>query len=263
MHEVERVNLSETPAAAAVIPVLLYHSVSDTPPQWIAPYAVSPVSFARHLDLIALGHQALTVSQLVESLARNEPLPASPVVITFDDGFADNLEVAAPLLTARSLVATFYVTTGYVGRPAMLSWTGVRDLQGASLEVGAHAQTHTPLDELNARDASDEILGSKEDLEDRLGHEVTSFAYPHGYSDLAVRREVEAAGFRSACGVRNALSHPADDRWNIARLTVMADTPMEHIDRWLRGEGAAVAKPDEAIRTRAWRAVRRLRRVTW
>ena len=263
MREMESVGAAAGPTAAVVIPVLLYHSVSDAPPEHIAPYAVSPGVFARHLDLIASDHQALTVSELVASLDGTRPLPTNPVVITFDDGFADNLEVAAGLLAARSLAATVYVTTGYVGRPGMLSWRGVEGLETAGLEVGAHAQTHIPLDELHPRDATDEILGSKEALEDRLGHEVASFAYPHGYSDNRVRRSVEAAGFRSACGVRNALSHGADDRWNIARLTVQADMPLDRLERWMRSEGAPVAARGEAVRTRVWRAARRMRRMAW
>ena len=245
------------------VPVLLYHSVSDTPAAEIAPYTVSPAMFERHLDLVARGRNSLTVSQLADCLTGAAEWPADPVVITFDDGFADNLEIAAPMLSAHDVRATVYVTTGYVGRVAMVGWSQVTELDAMGVEIGAHAHTHTPLDELPPGEAIDEIRGSKELLEDRLGHAVPSFAYPHGYSDARVRREVSAAGFRSACGVRNALSHTGDDRWNIARLTVRPDTSLGMLERWLSGQSAPVARPHEAPKTRVWRAVRRLRRGRW
>jgi peptidoglycan/xylan/chitin deacetylase (PgdA/CDA1 family) len=259
MPEDRNVSVLVKPRIATRIPVLLYHSVSDAPADSIAAYTVSPAVFDRHLDLITGHHQALTVSQLAECLAGREQLPEDPVVITFDDGFLDNLEVAAPRLAARKLTATVYVTTGYIGLSGMLEWEQLRDLEAMGIELGAHSHSHTPLDELGLADAADEIRLSQGMLEDRLQHAIPSFAYPHGYSTQAIRSSVRSAGFRSACGVRNAFSHPGDDPWCIARLTVHADTDVQQIERWLSGEGAPLAAPGEAFPTRAWRAVRRIR----
>jgi peptidoglycan/xylan/chitin deacetylase (PgdA/CDA1 family) len=255
------------------IPVLLYHSVSDDPSPATASFAVSLAMFDRHLDQVVEGeHHALSVSQLVDTLARREPLPSRPVVITFDDGFADTLEVAAPRLLSRRLPATVYLTTGYLAgdgrRPAahapgrMVPWTRVEELEAAGLEVGAHTHTHPQLDVLPRDSADDEIRRSKYLLEAHLGHQVLSFAYPHGYADGFIRRKVRQAGFDSACGVRNAFSHPLDDRWFIARLTVRADTPIERLVSWLEGRGARLAPAGEPVQTRVWRSVRRLRPFT-
>src|ERR1700680_845094 len=72
------------------VPILLYHSIDDSPPAWIAPFAVRPQVFARQLDtIVGLGYEALTVSTLVDHLATGLSLPERMVVITFDDGFAD------------------------------------------------------------------------------------------------------------------------------------------------------------------------------
>jgi peptidoglycan/xylan/chitin deacetylase (PgdA/CDA1 family) len=250
------------------IPVLLYHSISEQPSEAIARFAVTPAVFSRHLDLIEAGHQTLTVSDLAARLLRGEPLPRAPIVITFDDGFSDNIEVAAPMLAARRLTATIYLTTSYlsnsreVSRSAvgnMLRWEQLRDLEAFGLELGAHSHTHRQLDVLPLHVAALEMSRSKELLENRLGHRISSFAYPHGYSSPVLRAEVAAAGFDSACGVRNALSHTRDDRWRIARLTVQADTPLERVAAWLRGQSAPLAGPGESLRTRVWRAVRRVR----
>ena len=250
-----------------VIPVLLYHSVSDRPSPAIAPFAIGPREFERHLELIAdQGSETLTVSGLIDTRMRGEPLPARPVVITFDDGFADTLDVAAPRLWTRGMVATVYLTTGYLAggsgrwRPrapgTMVPWTRIRELEAAGLEVGAHTHCHPQLDVLPCHEATAEVRSSRILLETSLGHPVRSFAYPHGYASPWLRREVQRAGFDSACGVCEALSHTDDDRWCIARLSVRATTPVEQVAAWLRGQGAPLAGP-ERIRTQVWRGVRR------
>jgi len=259
MPEVEPLQVGDARLGAAAIPVLLYHSVSASPTGSIAPYTISPAMFERQLDLIAERRHALTVTQFAECLNGREALPANPVVITFDDGFADNLDVAARLLADRDLAATVYVTTGYVGRPSMLAWEQLRELEDMKLEIGAHAHTHTPLDELDLAEAVEEISSSKEMLERQLRHPVATFAYPHGYSSHRVRTAVRSAGFSSACGVRNAFSHAADDPLNIARLTVRSDVGLERISQWLNGQGAPVVRHGEALQTRGWRVVRRIR----
>jgi peptidoglycan/xylan/chitin deacetylase (PgdA/CDA1 family) len=252
------------------IPILLYHSVSTRPAAAIAPFSVTPAEFGRQLDLIADGgYQVLTVSDLVDKLTKDEALPLRAAVLTFDDGFADTLEVAVPMLAARRLTATVYLTTGYLAGGAhergpvlpgrMMTWRQIRRLELAGLEVGAHSHTHPHLDILPSPQARAEVQRSKRLLEDHLGHAVRSFAYPHGYASSSLRREIRAAGFDSACGVRNQLSHPADDRWCLARLTIRADTPLNRVAAWLRGEGAPLAGSEERLRTRAWREVRRLR----
>ena len=252
-----------------IVPILLYHSVSATPPTWIAPFAVSPRTFATHLDLIASrGHTVLTVSELQEAIERGAPIPRRPLLLTFDDGFADFLQ-ASEELTARKLGSTLYVTTGALrGRrgadpglalpPAdMLSWSELRTLPDRGVEIGAHTHTHPQLDVLPPRQASEEIRRSKHLLEDALGRDVRSFAYPHGFHSSGVCRSVRAAGYTSACAVMNALSSENDRLFALARLTVRADTGLDRLRAWLAGSDARVAPFRERTATRAWRFCRR------
>ncbi len=258
--------MSEVP-----IPILVYHTISDDPQPGIAPFAVRPVDLERHLDtVVAGGFTALTITDLVSRLDAGEVLPARTLAITFDDGFEDNLTVAAPMLEARGLAATVYVTTGFLpGRPGgvagpplgpMIGWDRLAELEAAGIEVGAHSHTHAQLDLVPLAEAAEEIARSKDLLEAVLGHEVASFAYPHGYATRAVRAEVRRRGFRSACGVRNAFSHERDDHWMLARLTVGAVSTPGRIKAWLEGTGAPVATAGEHLSTKAWRGARRLRR---
>jgi peptidoglycan/xylan/chitin deacetylase (PgdA/CDA1 family) len=244
-----------------LIPVLLYHSVNHQAIARDRQWTVSPREFVSHLDAIAASRRTpMTVTQIADAIRHAHPLPARPVAITFDDGFADNYDALAPVI-GRGLVATLYVTTGEIGAPHRLSAREVAELaQMKSVEVGAHAVRHRRLDELTRREVMAEVRDSKTRLEQIAGRGVHSFAYPHGAYAAGVRRAVAAAGYRSAAAVKNALSHDRDDPLAIARWTVTAGTPAHRVAEILDGRRVARAWPHERLRTRAHRAARRSRR---
>ena len=242
----------------SLVPILLYHSISAVPPALGRAFTVDPVSFGRHLDLLAERQlEPLTVSGFVDAARRrDEARLARAVVITFDDGFRDFATAAVPALRERGLTATLYVTTGTLGAEPMLDWAELPDLRAAGIEIGAHSHTHPQLDTLATDAAREEIAGCKALLERSLGAPVRSFAYPHGYSSRRVRRLVQQAGYESACGVKNTLSSPADDHFALSRLMVRSTTGPDEIGRWLDRLGSP-PRAREAVRTRAWRTYRR------
>jgi peptidoglycan/xylan/chitin deacetylase (PgdA/CDA1 family) len=263
---------------STAVPVFLYHSVQDDPPAWLAPFTVTPRTFVEHLDMIAdSGLSVIPLRRLVAALHGGPALPPRAAVLTFDDGYADFATTVAPLLRARGLPVTLYVTTGVLtgrglssgGGPfpsvATLSWSQVRELDRAGVEIGGHTRTHPQLDTLSGTSVREEAGGCKRELEDALGHPVVSFAYPHGYSSRRVRRLVREAGWTSAAAVRaSAFSSPHDDPLWFARLMVRADTGRERFGLWTRCEGARVAPFAEGLfaeglRTRGWRSYRRAR----
>jgi peptidoglycan/xylan/chitin deacetylase (PgdA/CDA1 family) len=248
------------------VPVLLYHSVSADPSPWIAPFTVTAERLDKQLALIAAaGRTPVTVSQLREGLSGAGPLPTRPVVVTFDDGFADTLTAAAPVLQRHGLTSTIYLTTGFIGGVSpggdrMLDWTQARELADRGHEIGAHSVTHPQLDLLPRAQARQEIQSSRELLQERLDVPVRSFAYPHGYSSPAVRRQVMEAGYESACSVKNVVSGPHDTPFSISRLTVTAGVSDDTMRQWLNWS-PPTRRRDERLLTKGWRAYRRLRHV--
>jgi peptidoglycan/xylan/chitin deacetylase (PgdA/CDA1 family) len=244
-----------------VIPVLLYHSVSDRPAPGDSWGAVSRAEFASHVRAIAAsGRVAIGVTALAAALRGERGLPDRPVAVTFDDGFADTYG-AVELLRLRDLAATVYVTSGEVGAANRLSRAQVADLARLpDVEVGAHGVRHRRLDELDDADLAEELYVSRARLEDLTQEGVVSFAYPHGSYDRRVREAVIAAGYRSAAAVKNAVSHADDDPLAIARWTVTAGTPATRIAQVLEGEGVPAAWGRERARTRVYRMARRGRR---
>jgi len=251
------------------VPVLLYHSVCTEPAPLMRDFTVTPTQFREHLSFLASeGYDTLTVTDYARLLTSPvATLPDRLVVITFDDGFADFVEHAAPALAEAEMAATMYISTAYVGgrstwlgpdgEQPMMAWSDVSDLAAAGIEIGAHAHVHRPLDELDRATAQIEIVRSKQLLEDEIGSLIESFAYPHGYHTRAIKDMVRYAGFTSACGVKHALSGPGDDPYGIARIMMPGAASVEELDRLMRGLSPAPRR--ERLQTKAWRAVRRAR----
>ena len=246
------------------IPILLYHAVTDRPCPDLATWTVTPARFREHLDCLRdLGCTPLTVSGFAAAITGDRQLPEHPVVLSFDDGYADFVR-AAEELAGRGMVSTLYVTTGplvgspTVGMPSapMLAAEQLAPLEALGVEIGAHSHHHHDVDVAPRSVALDEIRRPKVILEDLLGHPVTSFAYPHGFYRAAVREQVQAVGYTSACAVRNAFSSAADDPLSLARLTVRESTTTGTVRDWLQGRGAPVARDRELLRTKVWRVRR-------
>lgn len=267
-----------SPVEPAVVPVLLYHAVTEDPGSQIAPFAVSPAEFERQMDVVqAAGRTIVSFGQLISGDVRGAPEAAARsgsaerrVVITFDDGYADFADAALPALQARGLVSTLFLTTGWLaGGPGrtpgptdrMLSWSQLPELQEAGVELGAHSHSHPQLDTLTRPALRDELGRSKDLLEDALRREVDTFAYPHGYNGPRVRRATRESGYRAAAAVRNALHPPGGDPYAVARLMVTRATTAGDVARWLDGTGAPVAGRRDSLATRGWRVYRRGRAV--
>jgi peptidoglycan/xylan/chitin deacetylase (PgdA/CDA1 family) len=247
-------------SARAVIPILLYHSISDDADARDLPFTVRPATFARHVEVIAsCGLAVITIGELVAARREGRALGGSAVVVTSDDGYADTRQVFAETLLGAGLKATVYVSTATVDDTVrgkrMLSWAATRDLLDAGFEIGSHGHHHLQLDVASRARVAAELHRSREQLEDHLGHPAATFAYPHGYHTPRLVELVRRAGFQSACAVKNALSHDDDDLFALSRLTINRDDDPEKIAALLRGE-APVGSRRRHLRTRAWRVAR-------
>ncbi|MBC9726157.1 polysaccharide deacetylase family protein [Streptomyces sp. TRM68367] len=238
----------------------------DDPPAWIAEFTVTPGQFAAHLDAVVdSGRTPVTISAVADHLAGRTPLPPRPVLLTFDDGFADLPGPTAEALAARGLCATVYLTTGAItpgGRsllpPApMMTLDRAAELERSGMEIGSHTVTHAQLDTLSVKALAYELRTSKAMLEDTLGHPVPHLAYPHGYNSPRVRAMAARLGYETATAVRHALSSDRDERYRIARLIVRRSHTVADVEGWLAGSGARIAPYRDGPKTIAWRWYRR------
>lgn len=258
----------------SAIPILMYHSVdTDCAPNYRR-WMISPDRFRRQMAAISeWGYEALTMSALADSLTTKRPLPEKAVVITFDDGFHDFLDGALPILEEFGLAATLFVVAGHVGGRApwlntlgegdreMLGWGDLAELPERGIEIGAHTLTHPQLDILSEEMAESEIRDSKKLLEDRLGFDVRSFAYPHGYAKRSTRAIVKDAGFSSACSVRHAISSTDENIYGLSRIIVTENYGDDELRANLQGKNLPVAPEINELAVQSWRLARRLQRT--
>ncbi len=187
----------------------MYHSITDTADD---PYrvTVSPVRFARQLHW--LGDRGLRGVSVRELLAATTEGRAKGLVgLTFDDGYADFLDSALPLLRRHGFTATVYVLPGRLGgenawdtagpRKSLLSEDQIVRIAEAGMEIGSHGLTHVALPEVDDAVLAAETRESRVLLEDMTGGPVDGFCYPYGKVDPRAIHAVRKAGYRYACAI--------------------------------------------------------------
>ena len=211
------------------IRILFYHRVSDDRDE----LAVTRHNFRLQMDYLAgEGYRVLDVLEAAKLLDAGDP-PAKTVALSFDDGYQDVADHAAPLLAERGFKATVFVAPAvidgtasfawYGHQPPLLCWEEMKALDAESpLSFEAHSLTHPNLLELTDDDARREIFGSKVALEERLGRAVTAFSYPAGLFGPRERRLVDEAGFRVAVSCEPGLNEPETDRFALRRRQIDA-----------------------------------------
>lgn len=254
------------------IPILMYHSISEQASKKYKTFAISPNLFAEHLAYLNdQGYTPLTVSEFIDKKSEGfAGLPARPVLLTFDDGFADFYEGALPALRKYDFKATLYIVTKYIGdtgrwlvregegnRP-MLSWEQVLEINAAGIECGGHTHTHPQLDTIPHAQVREEVSLCKTILEDKLNHEVRSFAYPFGYHTAAIKEIVRESGYSSACAVRYEMSLEDTDQFALTRLQADPSTSVARLEALLTsGTPSLFVEAYKRARVPLWRLARR------
>jgi peptidoglycan/xylan/chitin deacetylase (PgdA/CDA1 family) len=181
--------------------------------------AVHPEIFSRQMDILAEERErfpVVSIDQVTAELTEARQ-HARYVVLTFDDAWADNhVHVLGPLVRHR-MPAMLYAPSRLLGAPGYMTQTQLLEMAASGVTIGAHSRTHPDLRTCGASELEQEILGSKQDLEDLIGQPVTSFAYPTGLLNDQVVAAVAAAGFTSAVTTRPGWWRPGTRPLQIPR----------------------------------------------
>ena len=214
--------------------MLMYHRVTDAHPQ--ERLCVRVQAFADQMRwLHDRGYRTLTFAQAVEVARRKRPLSEKMVVLTFDDGYADNFQNAYPELKRYGFTGCFFVPSAFIESAGKaqhppadepMGWDMLQALLHDGHEVGAHSVTHRKLTIIPDGEAEWEVRASKEALEKGLGRKVECFCYPAGAYNASIRRCVEQEGYRGACTVKPGPVRPGDDPFELTRTEISGfDTP--------------------------------------
>jgi peptidoglycan/xylan/chitin deacetylase (PgdA/CDA1 family) len=146
-------------------------------------------------------YTVIPLDLLLQAIKWGTELPPRPVIITFDDGDLSVYTNALPVMQRYGFTGVTYIVGNYMDTPGYMSAAQVRDLIATGWEVGSHSRSHRDLRELEPAVQRMEIVAAREDLQERLGVPVNSFAYPFGSISNAVVDYVKFAGYTSAMGL--------------------------------------------------------------
>ena len=177
------------------------------------------------------------------------------VAITFDDGCETDLIAAAPILKENGLLATFYVTAGFLSNSGYMSSAQLRELHALGFEIGCHSMTHAYLDDLDPPALRREIFDARKKLEDITGGKIEHFSCPGGRYDERTRNLVREAGYRSMATSRTRANSPATDPYSLGRIAILRDTNVDSFGRVCRAESLWQMRLGENLRDAAKRVM--------
>jgi peptidoglycan/xylan/chitin deacetylase (PgdA/CDA1 family) len=224
------------------LPILSYHRVVyGIPADDRSALCMPFTAFRRQVELLHRhGYRSMALEDAGRALVRGEPLPSRTFAITFDDGYRDTWEVAAPVLSQLGFTATIFMVAGLVGaenrwdsgilsRAPLLTWEQLAELRAAGCSIGSHTVSHADLSRVPLVEARREVTESRERLEQGLGASVSTFAYPYGRWTPTTRDAVAEAGYEFACNGTWCCEH---ERYALARVDARyALTPFETLLR--------------------------------
>ncbi len=180
------------------VPILLWHHIAVSPIG--SRYYVPPDTFDAELKLLHnWGYTTITTTELVQAITQGASLPPRPMLLTFDDGNEDNYTNAFPIMKKYGFTGVLYIVVQYMNTPNYMTMDQIKEMADAGWEIGSHSETHRDLVG-GTEDMRYEIVQSRQDLEDRLGVPILTFAYPFGQEDSAAGDYVHFAGYIAAMG---------------------------------------------------------------
>jgi len=208
------------------LPILMYHYIRKPPSIRADPLgfklSVSVADFQTQMDwLHGHGYHPVNFNHVRDYFNGVRPLPARPIVMTFDDGYQDLYTTAFPILQAHGFTAVAYIVSGFVDQPLYVTHAQVLEMDHAGIEIASHTVHHSDLARMGFGSVVSEVSQSKRQLEQLVGHSVLDFAYPSGQFNMQTVEAVRQAGYSTAVTTdRESTTHSVADRFTWGRVRV-------------------------------------------
>ncbi len=210
--------------------VLYHHLVTDR----LHPLGIPTDLFFQHVEHLRRYYRIMGLDEALQ-MVRSGSVTAPTVVLTLDDGYHDNYLNLRAVTEATRVPVTLFISTEKVSTQQEfghdhqwglkgflpLTWDEVRRLERCNLQIGSHTRSHFDCGSADPMALQDEIVGSKTDLEDRLGHPVSTFSFPWGqpsnFSPLAL--DLAKTSYRYVCTAYGGVNYPdaSDEPWHVKR----------------------------------------------
>jgi peptidoglycan/xylan/chitin deacetylase (PgdA/CDA1 family) len=234
-------------SSSTFVPVLMYHYIRVNPdPRDRTGYSLSvtPANFHIQMEYLARNHfNVLRLDDAVQAIKYGRPLPPRPVVLTFDDGYADFFTAAVPEMRRFGFTGTDYVVPNFVGRGSFMTWDQIRAADAMGFTIAAHTMNHVPLASSAWGRALWEMSQSKRVLESVLGHRVSQFAYPYGSFNVYLAAQARSMGFEAAASTLPGAWHQPGELGWLYRQRVSGWTSIYDFARLVGGPDPRLSPP--------------------
>lgn len=214
---------AETILSRKEVPILCYHNIKDFSASAsgnMKVYTVKPVAFAEQMKALAdAGYHTILPEQLYDYLAYNVPLPAKPIMITFDDTREEQFTIGAAEMKKYGFKGVFFIMTVSINRPGYMSTEQIKSLSDSGNVIAAHTWDHHMVTKYAGEDWNTQLVKPKAKLEKIIGKPVTDFAYPFGLWNTAAIPELKKSDYKMAY-ILATKRDPVDPLYTIRRIIV-------------------------------------------
>ncbi len=213
-------------ARTALVPILMYHYISDLPADADdirVDLTVTPAAFEAQLAYLqAQGYASITLDDLALYLKAGRALPPKPIIITFDDGYLDNYLYAFPLLRQYKFSGTFFVVTQFLdeGRSGYMSWEQAQLMQANGMDIESHSVSHEELRGQSVEFLTQQIASSRQAIEAHLHKPVHFLCYPFGHYDERAIEVLRSAGYWGAVTTAFGAQHSSAGLFELPRVRI-------------------------------------------
>lgn len=215
------------------LPVLLYHKVSEDTPDDLT---VTTPQLRQHFRFISEnGFNPVTAADVISFIEDEKYLPDNPILITFDDGFVNNIEFAYPLLKEYDLRATIFLPTAYLGKTGsweikpekVLSVEQLKAIDPQHIELALHSHSHKNYKEMPAMEIEKDLNDNINTLTMNNINFTRAFAYPFGGRprDLSIlksmQKTMQSLNIKIAFRIGNRVNKiPFTDVYELKRIDI-------------------------------------------
>lgn len=184
------------------VPILCYHNIKDLSAnagEMTKTYTVTPANFAEQMKALSNeGYHTILPDQLYEYLVHNAPLPANPIMITFDDTRGEQYTIGATEMQKYGFKGVFFAMTVSINRPGYLTKDQIKNLSDSGNDIEAHTWDHHMVTKYAGDDWDTQLVKPKSKLEAIIGKPVKYFAYPFGLWNQAAIPKIKSTGYKLA-----------------------------------------------------------------
>lgn len=224
-----------------IIPTLMYHHFVKAGEK-VSGATITIEAFEEQMKYLkSKGYNTVTDQQIVDFYYNGKELPTKPIHITMDDGYKSNYELAYPILKKNNMKATIFMIVSKRGgeyRPPRLTWEQMKEMSDSGLiSIQSHSYNLHHKEKLASGEKSamiaydnsqyhrkvvDDLMVSKQLIENKIGAEVISLAYPFGHYNQKNLSDVKEAGFKIAYTTKPGLNKSNTNPLELHRINVVA-----------------------------------------